>query len=430
MKERILILGAGLSGVSTAYFLKNRGINAPIFEKSDKIGGLCQSHENDGFISDISGHLLHFRNKKILSLVKSFLGDNLVKHTRSAWVYSNGQYIPYPFQTNFHLLPSKIHKDCFSGYVNARNNDSRCVPINNFLDWINKNFGRGISRHFMVPYNSKFWKISLRKLSHDWAERFIVIPSLEDIKGIRNGKKIAEKGYHSSFYYPKEGGINKLVKGLSDGLKDIYVNCEATEINLKEKQVNFKNGRKEKFDFLISTIPLPEFGRITNDVPKETLSAFKKLKYLSIYNVNFGTDGNISPGRHWIYFPQKDISFFRVGFFHNISSSLVPQGNSSLYVDMSYSSQKPVNKENIPEQIKKDLKQAGVISQDNGLEVKNINDVKYGYPIYDKTHSRARETILKFLRKNNVISCGRFGSWQYMSMEDVILEGRSVVNNL
>jgi len=36
------------------------------------------------------------------------------------------------------------------------------------------------------------------------------------------------------------------------------------------------------------------------------------------------------------------------------------------------------------------------------------------------------EGIAEFLMQNNIFACGRYGSWRYMSMEDVLLEGRQI----
>ena len=57
---KLTILGAGLSGLSLAYFLQERDdieeIN--IIEKDDDIAGLCRSIRKDGYTYDIGPHIL------------------------------------------------------------------------------------------------------------------------------------------------------------------------------------------------------------------------------------------------------------------------------------------------------------------------------------------------------------------------------------
>ncbi|MCM8799269.1 MAG: FAD-dependent oxidoreductase, partial [Candidatus Omnitrophica bacterium] len=68
--KRIVILGAGLTGLSTAYFLQRHIKDISVFEKEKEVGGLCRSKIKDGFIFDYAGHLLHFRQKRIYLWIK------------------------------------------------------------------------------------------------------------------------------------------------------------------------------------------------------------------------------------------------------------------------------------------------------------------------------------------------------------------------
>ncbi len=60
-KKNIIILGAGLAGLSAAWHLQKRGIDCQVFEKESEVGGLCRSRQIDGFTFDCAGHLLHFK---------------------------------------------------------------------------------------------------------------------------------------------------------------------------------------------------------------------------------------------------------------------------------------------------------------------------------------------------------------------------------
>jgi len=427
--KKVIILGAGLSGISLSYFLKRSGLSSQVFERERSPGGVCSSHAKDGFVFDVSGHLLHFRDKRIFSLVKSLLNDNLTELQRDAWVYDFGGLIPYPFQVNLSWLPPGAYRRCLSEFKKVRNNGSRIKKPRNFLDWIYKNFGAGIAEYFMIPYNLKFWRTPLEELSHSWTDRLVVTPSLDDIVNSENGRK-KKYGYHSHFYYPTKGGIEELIKGLGAGSDKVFLRHEAVEVDLKKKVVGFRNGHKEKFDILVSTIPLPELGKIIKKIPGNISPYFTKLKWVSIYNVNFGIKGNIMPGKHWIYFPHEDTSFFRAGFYHNFSSHSAPPGKSSSYIEVSYSKDAPIKKNKVIRNIKNDLKRVGILNGDAGICCEQINDIEYGYPVYDRYCEGARRTILNFLSDKDIISCGRYGSWRYFSMEDVILESRRLAASI
>jgi protoporphyrinogen oxidase len=245
------------------------------------------------------------------------------------------------------------------------------------------------------------------------------------IKGAKE-KKQKQPGYNACFWYPKNGGINQLPLALLKQVKNINTKTSVTEINLAKKEIRLASGSKEKFDYLISTIPLPEMRGIIKDIPLGLHASFNKLRWNSILNFNLGVDVKDNFERHWIYFPEKQFSFFRVGFFHNFSSSTTPPGKSSLYAEVSYSKDKPVNKHAVISRIRGDLNNAGILALDDKICVQDMNDIQYGYPIYDKNYSLARTSIIDFLKHNNIICCGRYGSWRYMSMEDVILDAKQV----
>jgi protoporphyrinogen oxidase len=429
-KKRVIILGAGLSGLSAAWHLQKKGMEAIILEKESEVGGLCRSKKLNGFIFDYDGHLLHFRHSYTFDLVQRLLKNNLIEHRRNAWVYSHNIFTRYPFQGNLYGLPPAIAKECLLGFIEAYENGRYAKKNPTFLDWINQTFGKGIARHFMVPYNTKFWTLPPQKLTCEWLDGFIPVPSLSQlVEGtVKENKKTY--GYNAKFWYPKNGGISQLPLSLARQIKHVHTNSPVIEIDPFKKEIKTAKGHKEKFDYLISTIPLPELPAIIKDMPVGISEKCKRLRWNSIFNLNLGVDRNDIQDRHWIYLPEKDICFFRVGFFHNFSQNLTPPNRSSFYVEVSYSKDNPIDKNSLPLRIKEDLKKIGILSPGARIDVQDVNDINYGYPVYDSNYKICREKILRYLLQNNIISCGRYGSWRYMTMEDALLDGGRVMSVL
>ncbi len=428
-KSKIIILGAGLAGLSAAWHLQRKGRDCQVFEKEAEVGGLCRSKRIGGFTFDYDGHLLHFKYDYTFKLVGKLLGDNLRRHKRRASVYSNGRYIHYPFQANLHGLPPLIAKECLLGFISASGGagvGQKNKRGLNFLNWINDTFGTGIAKHFMIPYNTKFWTIPPASMTCDWLEGFIPVPSLSQVVEGAIEESRREFGYNAVFWYPGRGGISHLPLALASSVRNIYTNYRVTGINLEKKYITTESGNKERFDSLISTIPLPEMAHIVSGLPDKISLLLKRLKWNSIFNINLGLSTGGYPGNHWVYFPQKDISFFRVGFPHNFSSSIAPHGKSSLYAEVSYSKDKPIDKKTIPSCVMSDLKKVGIIKKGDEVIASDMNDIKYGYPIYDAHYRDALSKITGYFASKGMILCGRYGSWRYMSMEGVILDGRNM----
>jgi len=422
-RKRVIILGAGLAGLSAAWHLQKRGVDCQLFEREKEVGGLCRSKKIKGFTFDYSGHLLHFRSNYAFKLVKDLLGSNLVEHKRSAWVYSHGVYNRYPFQANLYGLPSAVVKECLLGFISASKNKHPTSNKNrDFLSWIQQSFGPGIARHFMIPYNTKFWTVPPQRLTCEWLDGFIPMPSLSEVVGGSVKESHRQFGYNSHFWYPKQGGIAELPKAIAAEVKNIHLKSEVIGIESGKKEIKLTGGGREKFDYLISTLPLPEIARLIKDVPVAIVASFKKLRWNSILNLNLGISGRDNHHRHWAYFPQGDVSFFRVGFFHNFSPDMSPEGKEALYAEISYSKDRPLNKSTIALRVAADLKKVGLRKDGDTIFLQDSVDIKYGYPIYDADYSQSRVEILEYLRLRNVLSCGRYGSWRYMSMEDVLLE--------
>jgi len=430
-KKKILVLGAGLAGLSASWHLQRKGKDCLVFEKESEVGGLCRSKKIGGFTFDHCGHLLHFKHRYSSSLIKNLLGNNLIEHKKNAWVYSNGRFTRYPFQANLFGMPRPVIKECLEGFIQAKvRTKSKKKAPESFLDWINQTFGSGIAKHFMIPYNTKFWTVPPSQLTCEWFDGFIPVPSLKEIiEGtIQENKR--SFGYNAKFCYPKKGGIQEIPRILSSDIKGIHTHHEAIYLDLKNKEVHFKNGEKSRYDILIFTLPLPEIINLSKDIPPEISNSLRNLKYNSIFNVNLGIDKEGISEKHWIYFPQKNFIFYRAGFPCNFSSESAPKKASSLYMEIAYSQERPINKNKAADKVLEHLINVDILKPSDRVLVKDANDIKYGYIIYDRNRNEAVTKIRKFLGKNNILCLGRYGSWSYMSMEDVLLEGKRIAEIL
>ena len=429
-KQRIVILGAGLAGLSAAYHLGELGLDYQIFEKEFSSGGLCRSRHRGEFTFDYTGHLIYFKKQYTFELIKRLLNNNLTLHQRSSWIFSKSTYTRYPFQANTHGLPPEIIKECLLGLVEARRaNSLEGKDAVNFEDWICKTFGKGIARHFMLPYNRKFWTAEPCKLTCEWFDGYIPVPTLEDTFTGALSDFTKPFGYNHKFWYPLQGGIEELPRAFQREIKEIKTAKEAVSIDINKKTVEFKDGEVVAFDRLISTLPLIEMAGLIGNIPSDITEAAAKLRHTSIFNLNLGVNRGDISDKHWIYFPAEEFVFYRVGFPHNFSEDLAPQGKSSIYVEAAYSKDKPIDKEKITEQIIEGLIKAEILSGEDEIITRDKNDIKYGYIIYDNNHRLATETISGFLGQHQIYPLGRYGSWRYMSMEDVILAGRQIAHD-
>ncbi|MFH1460387.1 MAG: FAD-dependent oxidoreductase [Candidatus Omnitrophota bacterium] len=422
--KKIVILGAGLAGLSTAYHLQN---GCCVYEQEKTPGGLARTEHINGFSFDWTGHLLHFRSDYVKKLINNRLLPGVFKsHKRNAWIFSKNTYTQYPFQANTFGLPVNVIKKCILGRVKATLRQKSKKPIN-LKDWMLENFGQGITKYFMYPYNHKFWTVPPEELISDWTLDFVPQVGIKDVLNGAFSPKMKPFGYNSEFWYPKKGGIQQIADTFVEKVQRVNLRYQIKAIDIKKRIVYFIDKKSAEFTDLVLTLPLIEFKNlIVNELPQNVSDAFSKLKYISIFNMNFGIKRGKISDKHWVYFPEDKFCFFRVGFPMNFSSDVTPQDMSSIYTEISYSPAKPLKKKGIRERIIKDLINAKILTKDDEILAEHINDIKYAYVVYDHNYCQSTKIINEFLKLNNIYCAGRFGRWKYMSMEDVILDGKNI----
>ena len=431
----ILIVGAGLAGLSTAYHLS--GIPYRLYEREAEVGGLCRSYKKDGFTFDYTGHLLHFRQAEIKSLVEKLLAGKLQKHARQSFIYSHRTYTEYPFQVNTFGLPLEVVRECLMGFIATLTNHRAGPPPQDrsFKEWILDNLGEGMARHFMVPFNEKLWQVSLDELTSDWVSWLVPKPELKDVINGALGIKDKAFGYNPSFLYPATDGIKVLPESFLPGIDGVTYGAELVEVDTKRRRATFRdhiNGgmRDERYESLVSTIPIPELVRRCLDFPAPLQEAAKALRWVSVYNINIGIGRERVSDKHWIYFPEVEYPFYRAGFPMNFSPSLGRPGCSSMYVETSHKPTERQSSEQLIGRVRTGLEQAGILRPDDELVVSDVKDLQYAYVYFDHHRAQAVPAILAELERRGIYSVGRYGRWEHTSMEDAIGQGKQVAERL
>ncbi|HEY4492715.1 MAG TPA: FAD-dependent oxidoreductase, partial [Acidobacteriota bacterium] len=301
--------------------------------------------------------------------------------------------------------------------------------VDNFYDWVYETFGEGVAKYFMVPYNEKLWQSDLREISLDWVNWSIPKPSLEEVINGALGIKNRQFGYNPVFYYPVRGGIQLLPDSFPiDG--ELILGTPVVKVNLKKRIVTLKDGTTIQYKFLFSTMPLHALAGLLEDGPSFVRSAADKLRYVSVLNINLGIERAGVIPYHWVYFPETDIPFYRIGCPSNFSANVAPAGTSSLFVEVSLKPEESVNVQQWVDLSILALRKSGVLKADDKIVTCYPILLKYAYVVFNHERKRAVEKILRYLNARGVYSFGRYGSWIYSSMEDAVLQGKEFAEKM
>ena len=478
-QKPIVILGAGPTGLSAAY---HAGENSLLLEQNDTVGGWCRSIEDHGFTFDCAGHIMFSNDPYVHQLYKLLLGDNVHWQDREAWIFSKRVYTRYPFQGALYGLPPEVLKECIIGAIEARfgplktavaqpsspahgaNGSSRrsgttpstckaesltdccadglaesSVPLvdkprgsiaeapRNFEDFIYKVWGKGVARHFALPYNRKLWAVPLTEMETSWLGGRVPLPDLEEMIDGALRPVPRPLGPNARFGYPLRGGFQALVAGFVPHLRgEVKLNSSVIRVNPSRREVVLGDGTTYGYQQLISTMPLPALIAMISEAPTVVRESANNLRHVSVRCVNLGVGREKLTEKHWIYFPEEDSVFHRIFVQGNASPHCNPPGGFGVTCEITYSPHKPLpcEGEALIQRCIDDCIKVGLIRAEDPILCANQVDMPYAYVVYDHARSANVALIREWLSAHDIILAGRYSEWQYYNSDHAFLAGR------
>jgi protoporphyrinogen oxidase len=410
-KTRYLVVGAGITGLSFAAHVGSD--DYWVCEAEAEPGGYCRTVCRDGFTWDYSGHFFHFRHKDIEQwLVSRMQGERVRTVVKDSRIGYGGKLIDFPFQKNIHQLPFDEFVECLVDLF-----EDRADAPANFKQMLYARFGRGICEKFLFPYNEKLYATDLGNLDVDAMGRFF--PHANAVEIIRGFRRADNTSYNSTFTYP-EGGAFQYVRALLTAVRAERVSLGERVVGIDlERKIARTNRREIAFEHLVSSAPFPKLLELTATAFDPTIYSWNKVL---VYNLGFDAKG--PRGIHWIYYPQRELCFYRVGLYDNIFDT----ERMSLYVELGYPADAeidPAHVEATRQRVLADLKRAGI------LEEQKL--VAWHHVVLDPAYVHITQRSLadvaekkQLLAARGVHSLGRYGGWTYCSIEDNIVEARAL----
>jgi protoporphyrinogen oxidase len=413
-----LIIGAGISGLATAAALP-ASQRTVVLERDAEPGGYCKTVKRDGFVWDYSGHFFHFKHPEIEAWLKARMpGQRILTVEKKSFVRFAGKLIDFPFQKNIHQLPQPDFIECLYDLYFARAPGQPKLPEENFKQMLFARFGKATAEKFLIPYNEKLYATDLANLDRDAMGRFFPHADLTDI--IRNMKQADNASYNAAFTYPEGGAIeyvNALLRAVPDGA--VKLSQALVDIDLHARVATTAQG-SYRYKHLVSSMPFPRLLEACGlQVPADTFSWNQVL----VFNLGFDRKGPCDV--NWIYYPDRELPFYRVGFYDNIFNTQ----RMSLYVELGYPRHDTVDVPAAREAVLDGLRRDGLVT-DHQLVAEHSVLMNPAY-VHITQRSLAEVARLKAeLASQGVHSIGRYGGWTYCSIEDNIVEARALAARL
>lgn len=437
---RIIVLGAGPTGIGAAWRLAEHGHpDWLLIDAADRPGGLSMSVVDDaGFTWDLGGHVLFSHYRYFDRLMDHALGDAWCEHEREAWVWMRERWIPYPFQNNVWRLPDDDLVRCLEGLVDAHRAPATAPPTD-FAEWLQRAFGRGLCDVFMLPYNFKVWAYEPHTMGTTWmGERVATVDLARVLRNLVLRRDDVSWGPNATFRFPRRGGTGAIWESLVRQLppERLALGRAVVAIDTAGQRLHFRDGSTERYDALISSVPLADTLRMATDLPALRPLA-DRFVHSSSHIIGVGLEGTPPDAlrtKCWMYFPEGDTPFYRVTVFSNYSENNVahPGRQWSLMAEVSESPAKPVDAARVVADVVAGFRRVGFIDDAARIVTRWHRRLAYGYPTPWLGRDAVLDEVQPVLEARGILSRGRFGAWKYevSNQDHSAMQGVEAVDRL
>lgn len=407
--KKIAVIGAGISGLSVAHFLKDR-YDITVFEKEDRPGGLIKCRRvNGSLFHTCGGHVFNSKRKDVLDWFwsKFVRDDEFTKADRNSCVFMDEEpkEVPYPIENHMYLFDESIQKSFYKDLEeidNVKGLNAKFTDYKSFGDFLRWRFGKTLYNIYFEPYNKKVWRRDLFSVPMSWMEGKLPMPTTQEMRE-NNANKVEEKAFvHATFWYEKMNGSQYIADKLSEGLNIKY----KTDI----VSIKYEGGKwlvsGEKFDKVVFCGNIKDMAEMLEgvniEVYKEQIEA---LEYHGTTAVFCEIDSN---PYSWIYLPSYKHESHRIICTGNFASSnndpSIPEDRITATIEFTDS----ITKEKILENL------ASIPLNPTYLDHK-YNE--YTYPIQDANTRSMINRLKQTLAPLGFYFTGRFADWEYYNMD-------------
>lgn len=416
---KVAVIGAGISGMSTAHFLRDR-YEVTVFEKEDRPGGLIKCRRvNGNLFHTCGGHVFNSKRQDVLDWFwsKFTREEEFSKADRNSCVFMDVEegysiehnYIPYPIENHMYLFNEETQKAFYKDLEEieeVKGLNAKFTDYENFGNFLRWRFGKTLYNIYFEPYNKKVWRRELSTVPMAWMEGKLPMPTTQEMRE-NNANKVEEKAFvHSTFWYEKMNGSQYIADKLAQELNIVY-NADIKDIKKVGNKWVICN---QEFDKVVFCGNIKDMVNMVDGVDltqwKQDIDA---LEYHGTTAVFCEIDAN---PYSWVYQPSRQHESHRIictGNFAptNNDSLATPEGRITATIEFTDS----ISKENILDNLTR-----------IPLNPKYL-DHKYNqltYPIQCQWTRNMIKQVKEALAPSGFYFTGRFADWEYYNMDVAI----------
>lgn len=446
MKEKIVVLGAGIGGLSAGYFLAKTGkYEVTVLEQAPVTGGLCASFEYDGFTLDYGAHKIYSVIPGVLDEIQALMGDRLLTLPKKNRLFLRGHLVDYPLKLGnlAKVLGFGTFMQIGLGYALelARALLGRPAP-RSYEDYMIQRFGRPAYELVFEPLADKVWG-GPDTLHPEMARaRLPASGGLEVILKLLGIKKETAETNAEFFYYPR-AGFGDLPQAMVDYIEanggQVLVDVDVQELVRDGNKITavrgFVDGKSTEFetDYLVSSIPLPVLGRLLFGADAEVLPSIEELAFRHLVIVYIFAEKDLLLEDQWIFFPERDYIFSRIFEQKQMNPGLGPAGRTAIACDFTCNEgswQWQASDEMLAEKTIAGLVRGGFLNEADVSGTYVVRRRNF-YPRYDLNYvEKLKQVSAQLQAAENLLLTGRIGMYNYNNSDHCVDMGRFIAENL
>ncbi len=280
MRKKIVVIGAGIAGLTATYNLSKDGYDVTLLESNSQLGGLGTYFKYKNNWIDKFYHCQMPSDDPLLKLIEDVgIKDKMYwKPTRMGFIVDGKRY---SFNSPLDLLkfkPISFLQRIRFGVVSlsirylGRNKDLDNLPIE---EWFQKLYGKHV-------WNKILKQLFLSKFG-DHAGN---LPSLYIWQRLGREKNVATRGYI-------KGGVKTIIDAVEAKIKsfgsEIKINTKVKSLQKVDDKVliTLENNSSIEADWVVSTVPIPTFANFLKDTNLSQSFTDPKLIYQGVVNALF-----------------------------------------------------------------------------------------------------------------------------------------------
>jgi oxygen-dependent protoporphyrinogen oxidase len=329
--KRIAIIGGGIAGLSVAFYLeKARRVGANLqwvlFEKSDRLGGVIQTEQRDGFVIEAGpDSFLSVKPDASRLCQELSIGDQLIASndaTRKTYILVKGKLVPIPHGLEF-MVPTRVWPMAttplfsFSTKLrmaaelfSAARKDSGDESVG---DFVRRHFGQEMVDRVAEPllagvYGGNAERLSIRAVLPRFAEMERQHGSL--VRATLRAKALARPGAKPQpLFTSLKNGMQQMVDALIAALPQVSIRMRQQNLSLRPANDDWQiesAGLSERFQEVLLAVPAPAAAGLLRQFHPALIEGLAKIEYTSSAAVALAYDHAELPAGHGFLVPRSE----------------------------------------------------------------------------------------------------------------------------